>query len=69
VIAMADELMEGAKVSAATWQVLERSLSAADLVELLLAAGNWRMLAIFLNSAMIPLDPGVPSWPEGRKPT
>jgi alkylhydroperoxidase family enzyme len=69
VIAMADELMEGAKVSAATWRVLERSLSPADLVELLLTAGNWRMLAIFLNSAMIPLDSGVPSWPEGRKPT
>ncbi len=68
VIAMTDELLEGAKVSSRTWEVLERSLSPGDLVELLLAAGNWRMLAIFLNSAEVPLDPGVASWPEGHAP-
>lgn len=68
VIAMADELLDGGGVSPATWAVLERRLSNADLVELLLAAGNWRMLAIFLNNAKIPLEPGVPSWPDGRPP-
>ncbi len=68
VIAMTDELIDGARVSAATWAVLERSLRPEDLVELLLAAGNWRMIAIFLNSANVPLDSGVPSWPGGRKP-
>jgi alkylhydroperoxidase family enzyme len=68
VIAMTDELLDSAAVSPGTWAVLEKSLSPSDLVELLLAAGNWRMFAIFLNSAKIPLDPGVPSWPEGRRP-
>jgi alkylhydroperoxidase family enzyme len=68
VIAMTDELFEGSSVSERTWSVLARSLSAEHLVELLLAVGNWRMLAIFLNSAKVPLDPRVPSWPEGRKP-
>jgi alkylhydroperoxidase family enzyme len=68
VIAMTDELLDGSRVSPATWTILERSLSPAELVELLLAAGNWRMLAIFLNSARVPLDAGVPSWPEGRQP-
>jgi hypothetical protein len=35
---------------------------------LLLAVGNWTMFAIFLKNAEIPLDAGVPSWPEGRAP-
>jgi alkylhydroperoxidase family enzyme len=68
VIAMTDELLDGAQVSPATWAILENALSPADLVELLLAAGNWRMFAVFLNTAGISLEEGVPSWPEGRKP-
>ncbi len=68
VIKMTDELIDDSRVSPSTWAILARSLSPAELVELLLAAGNWRMLAIFLNSAGIPLDSGVPSWPQGRKP-
>jgi alkylhydroperoxidase family enzyme len=68
VIAMTDELIDGSRVSPATWAILEKALSPGDLVELLLAAGNWRMFAIFLNSAGVPLDAGVASWPEGRRP-
>lgn len=68
VIRMADELVEGTEVSPATWAVLARAYAAPQLIELLLVAGTWRMFATLFNSARVPLDPGVPSWPEGRKP-
>jgi len=68
VIRMTDELYDTARVSAPTWHILERSFSTGDLVELLVAAGNWRMIATFLNGAGVPLDAGIESWPEGREP-
>jgi 4-carboxymuconolactone decarboxylase len=68
VITMADELHHHAQVSDSTWQVLERTFSPEQLVELILIAGNWRMLAGFFNSARVPLDTQVPSWPEGKAP-
>jgi alkylhydroperoxidase family enzyme len=71
VIAMADELNDSAEVSAKTWSVLERFFSAAELVELVLVSGFWRMMAGFLKTARIPLDPIDPTvkgWPEGKAP-
>ncbi len=71
VIAMADELHENAEVSAKTWSALERFFSAAELVELVLVSGFWRMMAGFLKTARIPLDPIDPTvkgWPEGKAP-
>jgi 4-carboxymuconolactone decarboxylase len=71
VIAMADELSDRAEISAETWSVLEKSFSTAELVELILVSGFWRMMAGFLKSARIPLDPIDPSvtgWPEGKAP-
>jgi alkylhydroperoxidase family enzyme len=68
VIAMADQLHQNAQVSATTWKILERAFSPEQLVELVLIAGNWRMLAGFFNSAKVPLDSQVPSWPEGKAP-
>jgi alkylhydroperoxidase family enzyme len=68
VIAMADELHERAVVSPTTWKILEHFFPAEQLVELVLVAGNWRMLAGFFNSAKVPLDAHVPSWPENKAP-
>lgn len=71
VIAMADELNDNAEVSAKTWSVLERFFSAAELVEMVLVSGFWRMMAGFLKTAQIPLDPIDPTvkgWPEGKAP-
>jgi 4-carboxymuconolactone decarboxylase len=71
VIAMADELHDQSKVSAKTWATLEKSFSAAQLVELILVAGFWHMMAGFLKTAEIPLDPIDPTlsgWPEGKAP-
>ena len=68
VIRAVDELLEKSEVSAATWSTLEKSFSRGELVELLLVAGFWRMIAGFLKTAKVPLDAGVPSWPEGKAP-
>ena len=65
---LADELHECAEVTRATWAALEKAFARDELVELLLIAGFWRMAAGFVKSAKIPLDAGVPSWPEGREP-
>lgn len=69
VIRMADELLDQSEVSAQTWATLEKSFTQAELVELLLIAGFWRMIAGYLKSAKVPLDADVPSWPEGKAPT
>jgi alkylhydroperoxidase family enzyme len=71
IIAMTDELSDTAEVSAGTWSVLEKFFSAPELVELLMVAGFWRMMAGFLKTAKIPLDPIDPTvtgWPEGKAP-
>ena len=71
VLAMADELNDNAEVSPKTWSLLERFFSPAELVELLLVSGFWRMMAAFLKTARIPLDPIDPTvsgWPEGKAP-
>ena len=43
-------------------------LTPEQFVELLLAVRNWRLFAIFLKNVAVPLEPGTPSWPEGRAP-
>lgn len=68
VIRMADELLDQSEVSQQTWATLEKSFSQAELVELLLIAGFWRMIAGYLKTAKVPLDADVPSWPEGKAP-
>jgi alkylhydroperoxidase family enzyme len=68
VIRLADELHEHAQVTRSTWAALEKVFAHDELVELLLIGGFWRMAAGFVKTAKIQLDPGVPSWPEGRKP-
>jgi alkylhydroperoxidase family enzyme len=68
VIRMADELLDDAEVSSQTWSILQKAFPNEELVELLLIAGFWRMVAGYLKTAKVPLDAGVPSWPEGRPP-
>jgi alkylhydroperoxidase family enzyme len=62
-IRMTDELCADDVVSDATWTDLARRWSDAELVELLLLVGFYRMTAGFLNSARVELDDGVPGWP------
>jgi alkylhydroperoxidase family enzyme len=65
---LADELHESAEVTRATWSALEKAFAHGEMVELLLIAGFWRMVAGFVKSTRIQLDDGVPSWPEGKEP-
>lgn len=69
VIRMVDELDEHAVVSPATMAILEKEFTPGQLVELVIAAGNWRAFATLARTAEIPLDDDVKSgWPEGRRP-
>jgi alkylhydroperoxidase family enzyme len=68
VIRMVDELMEQSEVSPATLAILKKSFTDSDLIELLMVAGFWRTIAGILKTARVPLDDGVPGWPEGRAP-
>jgi 4-carboxymuconolactone decarboxylase len=69
VLDLADELYEHAVVTRSTWAVLEKAFASDELIELLLIGGFWRMAAGFLKSAKIHLDAGVPSSPDGTKPS
>ena len=68
VLALTDELLEGTEISPATWSTLARVFETKHLVELLAVAANWRFFAVFLKAAQVPLDAGVPGWPEGKAP-
>lgn len=63
-IALADELHADDCVSDDTWTALASRWNDAELVELLIVAGFYRLVSGFLNSAGVQLDPGVPGWPE-----
>ena len=62
-IAMADELAADDCVTDATWAALAARWNDAELVELLVVAGFYRLVSGFLNSAGVQLDPGVPGFP------
>lgn len=63
-VAVADELCADNVVSDATWQRLAQRWPEAQLVELLVLAGFYRLVSGFLNSAGVQLDDGVPGWPS-----
>ena len=63
-VAMADELHADDCVSDATWERLAGRWDEAELVELLVLAGFYRLVSGFLNSAGVQLDEGVPGFPS-----
>jgi 4-carboxymuconolactone decarboxylase len=62
-IALADDLGADDCVTDATWAALATRWSDAELAELLVVAGFYRLVSGFLNSAGVQLDPGVPGFP------
>jgi 4-carboxymuconolactone decarboxylase len=62
-IALADDLAADDCVSDDTWSALSSRWSDAELVELLVVAGFYRLVSGFLNSAGVQLDEGVPAFP------
>ncbi|MDX2380285.1 MAG: carboxymuconolactone decarboxylase family protein [Acidimicrobiia bacterium] len=63
-IALADDLALDDCVTDATWAELAARWTDAELVELLVVAGMYRLVSGFLNSAGVQLDEGVPGFPD-----
>ncbi|WP_119727695.1 carboxymuconolactone decarboxylase family protein [Thermomonospora amylolytica] len=59
----ADELHHDARLSDATWEALSAVHDDAELIEIVMVVGQYHMVAFFLNSAGVELDPGF----AGRK--
>ena len=63
-IALADDLHADDCVSDATWAQLATVWSDAQLAELLVVAGFYRLVSGFLNSTGVQLDDGIPGFPD-----
>ncbi len=63
-IAMTDEICANNCVSEPTWKELRAGWSDAELCELVLLVGVYRMVAGFLNTMGVELDPNTPGWPD-----
>jgi alkylhydroperoxidase family enzyme len=64
-VALADELCDENIVSEVTWQALRTRWTDAELLELLVLAGFYRLVSGVLSSVGVALEPSVPGWPDG----
>jgi alkylhydroperoxidase family enzyme len=60
-----DELCSQDCVSQATWDALRRRWDDADLLEMLVLAGYYRLVSGMLTSVGVALEATTPGWPEG----
>jgi alkylhydroperoxidase/carboxymuconolactone decarboxylase family protein YurZ len=63
-IAAADEMAVTAQLSDVTWTPLSAVYSPAQLEEIVLLPGFYRMMAGFINTVGVELEPGVADWPS-----
>jgi len=63
VLAATDETLADGCVSDATWKACAAHLDEAQLVEMVVAIGNWTLFARLLPSLDVPLEEGVEPWP------
>lgn len=63
-LAFTDELIDRDTVGDATWQAVASRWSDAQMLELVLLIGFYRMLAGFLNAVAVQPEPDLPGWPE-----
>ena len=63
-VQMSDELCADDCVSALTWSELSTQWNEAELVELVMVAGMYRLVSGFLNTMGVELDADTPGWPE-----
>lgn len=70
VLAATDETLEDGTISDATWAAcVEHVGGDAQLIELVVAIGNWRLFSSLLRSLRVPLEDGVAPWPpDGVSP-
>jgi 4-carboxymuconolactone decarboxylase len=64
-VTLVDELCDENIVSESTWQALRTRWTDAELLELLVLAGFYRLVSGMLNSVGVALEPSVPGWPDG----
>ena len=64
-IALVDELCDDDVVSEGTWARLGARWTDAQLLELLVLAGYYRLVCGMLNSVGVALEPATPGWPAG----
>ena len=70
VLTATDETLADGRISEATWTECAGHLGPCELVELVVAIGNWNMVAQLLLSLDVPLEDGVEPWPpDSRTPT
>ena len=65
-----DEMLDGGKISDATWAKYCQHLPTdAERVEMVVCIANWIMFSNLLRTLEIPVEDGVMSWPpDGRAP-
>ena len=70
VLAATDETLAMGTISAETWADCERHVGGTEeLLELVAAIGNWRLISSLLESLEVPLEDGVAAWPpDGEVP-
>jgi len=70
VLAAVDDTLERGKISDSVWAECGRHVgSPVQLLEMVIAIGNWNMFSQLLRSVEIPLEDGVKDWPpDGRIP-
>ncbi len=62
-IVMCDELCDDNCVTDGTWSRLAARWNEAELTELVMVAGTYRLVSGYLNTMGVQLDEGVPGWP------
>lgn len=64
VLAATDETLDDGRISDATWRACETHVGGEpELMEMVVAIGNWRTFSEVLRSLNIPLEDGVEAWP------
>ena len=56
----ADDLHERSEIGDDTWAALSAIYHAEQLLDIVATVGNYHLVAMFLNTARVQLDPGVP---------
>ena len=64
-ICMVDELCDDDMVSEDTWERLRTRWTDAQLLELLVLAGYYRLVSGMLNSVGVAIEPTTAGWPDG----
>ncbi|MEO8695955.1 MAG: carboxymuconolactone decarboxylase family protein [Acidimicrobiales bacterium] len=70
VLAAVDDVIDSGRIGPETWEACRAVLGSDEVaIELVVAIGNWHMIAGVLASLSVPLEPGVQSWPpDGAEP-